>query len=95
MHVPSSAPEFTVFAQWDPEQGRVAYFTLPGFNFGLKAAVPQFNRVAELTAYIAVVVLGVVCCHYFDDYNVTEPTLSAASGQRALRDHHGHVGLPF
>ena len=44
-------------------QGEPEYFTLPGFNFGLRAAVPQFNRVTEAVTAIARRLLSVVCTH--------------------------------
>ena len=94
-HIPTRSPQYTVVALWSPTEKEVRYFTLPGFNFGLKSAVPQFNRVAETTTLIANEIVGVVCCHFFDDYNVTEPTETAASGQGALWQLHLMLGLPF
>ena len=97
-HVPTRSPEFTVVALWDPEAeggGAVRYFTLAGFNFGLKSAVPQLNRVAEAATLVALELLGVVCCHFFDDFNVTEPAETAASGQAALGSLMEMIGIPF
>ena len=97
-HVPSKSPEFTVVALWDPKAeggGAVRYFTLPGFNFGLKSAVPQFNRVAEAATLVALELLGVVCCHFFDDFNVTEPAETAVAGQAALGELLRMIGIPF
>ena len=78
-----------------PWPGGVVYFTLPGFNFGLSAAVPQFNRFPELMQAVARRLFGVCACHFFDDFNVTEPAFSAASGQWALRQLLAIVGFPF
>ena len=41
-------PQFTVVAQVDPATGKAVFFLLPGMNFGLAAAVNQFNRLPEL-----------------------------------------------
>ena len=71
------------------------YFTMPGFNFGLASAVPQFNRVPEAMVAVARRLMGVCCTHFFDDFCVSEPTRVARSGQRALRLLMHAVGLPF
>ena len=78
-----------------PGRGRVQLFTLPGFNFGLKTAVPQFNRTTD--AYVAFMrrLLGVCCCKFFDDFNVTEPAWSAAHGQLLMRRLQTLIGAPF
>ena len=94
-HVPTSAPEFTVVALWSPGDEDVRFFTLPGFNFGLKAAVPQFNRYAETVAALANALLGVVCVHFFDDFCCCEPAEAAASGQRSLRELQALLGAAF
>ena len=57
--------------------------------------MPQYNRVAEAATLVALEILGVVCCHFFDDFNVTEPAESAASGQKALGELLSMVGLHF
>lgn len=84
-HLPCARPDMTVFCMWDPDQGRVAYFTLPGFNFGLKSAVLQFNRAAETINAISRAFMGVVCAHYYDDFCVVMPAGVAGAGQGALR----------
>ena len=100
-HIPNATPQYSVFALWrpaDPEEGwpgGVVYFTLPGFNFGLASAVPQFNRFPELMQAVARRLFGICSCHFFDDFNVTEPAFSAASGQWALRQLLDIVGFPF
>jgi len=73
----------------------VQLFTLPGFNFGLRTAVPQLNRTTD--AYVAFMrrLLGVCCCKFFDDFNVTEPEWSAAHGQRLMRRLQATIGAPF
>eukprot|EP00966_Prymnesium_polylepis_P119881 2770179-Prymnesium_polylepis.1 len=49
----SRTPQFTVVAQVDPDTMRTAFFLLPGMNFGLAAAVNQFNRLLELIVAFA------------------------------------------
>ena len=72
-HIPTRSPHLTVVALAPPGASEVSYFSLPGFNFGLKGAVPGFNRFPEFMTHAALSVLGVVCCHFFDDYSVCEP----------------------
>jgi hypothetical protein len=93
-HVPSCTPQFTVVMMPGPD-GEPAYFTLPGLNFGLASAVLQFNRFPELMVAAARRLLGVACTHFYDDYVVVEPSVSAASGQWALRQLHQLIGFPF
>ena len=47
-HSPTEQPEWSVVAQVAPGGG-FEYFTMPGFNFGMSSAVPQFNRTPELS----------------------------------------------
>ena len=94
-HVPANDPRVTCVVLADPETGEPKYFTLPGFNFGLKAAVMQFNRFPETTTAIARRLLGVVCTHFYDDFAVVEPVETALGGQRALRKLHSLMGFPF
>ena len=93
-HVGTNAPNMTVVALGDAE-GRTEYYTLPGFNFGLKSAVPQFNRVPEATTAIARRLLGLLVSHYFDDFVTVEPADTCAQAQRLLAELHLLVGFPF
>ena len=77
--VPSADPRWTPVCIFVPGVG-ARYFTMPGFNFGLAAAVPQFNRFPEAVQAIARRLAAVLTCHFFDDFNVTEPRLCAGSG---------------
>ena len=94
-HVPSNAPNMTVVVLADPVTGTPYYFTLPGFNFGLRAAVLQFNRFPELMTAVARRLMNIVCSHYFDDYVVVEPLRSARHAQHCLATLHRLVGFPF
>ena len=93
-HVPTADPRWTVVVSLGP-QGEPEYYTLPGFNFGLKAAVPQFNRVTEAFTAIARRILGVVCTHYFDDFATVEPAAVCRNGQRTLGQLLRALGMPF
>ena len=93
-HSPTAEPEWSVVAQAAPGGG-VEYFTMPGFNFGVSSAVPQFNRTPELSVMCARCLFGVVACKFFDDFNVTETAWTARSGQAALRRQHVELGMPF
>ena len=69
-HVPCADPRFTVVAIPNAETGEVEYFTLSGFNFGLKSAVLHFNRFPELMVAAARQIFASVCSHYYDDFVV-------------------------
>ena len=93
-HAPVEEPQYGVVAQASPS-GAVEYFTMPGFNFGISSAVPQFNRIPELCVLCARRIFGVVAAKFFDDFNVTETAWTARSGQRALRQQQVELGMPF
>ena len=92
--MPCSQPWYTIFAQLDPSTGRVFFFRLQGFNFGLKSAVIQFNRLAEFICRASVRLLPVVGSHFFDDFAICEPSF-AAGGQFFLREFSALLGFPF
>ena len=94
-HVPCSQPEYTVVVIIDPVSRQPAYFTMGGFNFGLKSAVLQFNRFPEVMVAVARRLLAIVCTHFYDDYCVVEPTETAAHAQQMLAELHDLVGFPF
>ena len=89
------APCFATVAQWDPERNQVAFFIVPGLNFGLKSAVNQFNRVPALITAVARRVLGIPCGNYFDDYAGVEPDVCGTSAQLYLRRLHTLLGVPL
>lgn len=94
-HLPCAHPQFTIFALWDPVHEKVVWFSLPGFNFGLKSAVNQFNRLAETVVCINQVFFAAACDHYFDDFILQEPVSTAANGQKCLRELSALLGMPF
>jgi hypothetical protein len=59
-----SQPWYTVFAQWDPHRQAVIFFRLQGFNFGLRSAPNQFNRLSFAMARFASRLLRVACNNY-------------------------------
>ena len=67
------SPAFSTVAQWDPVRKQVAFFIVPGLNFGLRSAVTQFHRVPVLCTALARRCLMIPCGHYFDDYACVEP----------------------
>ena len=91
--VVNSQPHFTIVALIDPSTGRVAFFEVPGFNFGLKSAVVAFNSVMELTTAVLRRVYLVVCEHFYDDLCTCEPTFAGSSGQDCVWSFHDLVGL--
>ena len=88
-------PGFTAVSVVDPSTGRAHFFILPGMNFGLKAAVNQFNRVPEFVVWVCRARLGVCTTHYFDDYCVCEPSFARSSGQELLGLVHRLIGMPL
>lgn len=88
-------PEVTVVAIWDTDLKDVAYYTMKGHNFGLKAAVLSFNRHSQLIVAVARRFFGVACGAYFDDYDVTEPVQFGRSGKRILHFLHKKLGVPL
>lgn len=87
-------PQFTVFACANPAGG-VSFFTMAGFNFGLKSAVLQFNRLAAFLSAAARRLQGVHCSNYFDDFATCEPAFSARSGQHHLGRLLRAMGYPL
>ena len=71
--VVNAEPEYTPVALTDPSTGKIAFFEVPGFNFGLKSAVVAFNSVMELTTAVLRRVYLVVCEHFYDDLVTCEP----------------------
>ena len=91
-----SQPQFTVFAQWDPTaEGKVVFFRLQGFNFGLKSAVLWFNRLDELIQRAAVRYAPLCTGRFFDDYALLEPSFAGQSGRCMLRKFADTIALPF
>lgn len=93
-HVPTCSPQFTCVVLEGPN-GEPTYFTLPGFNFGLRAAVPQFNRFTEAATAIARRLFSIVCTHYFDDFAVVEPSALRGNGQHILGGLMCLLGMQF
>ena len=108
---PCSQPQFTVTAVRHPDPlkaGEVRYLTMAGFNFGLKAAVPMFNRIPFFSTELMRRLLGGVCDHYFDDIATAEPSWASApcpkselfptgenSVQACLWFIHATIGFPL
>lgn len=92
--VPCRHPQYTIFAQLDPSSGRVFFFRLQGFNFGLKSAVVQFNRIAHFICRASARLLPLCASHFFDDFAVCEPSF-ARGGQFLLRGFADLLGFSF
>ena len=87
-HVPTADPRMTCFATADPTTGEPKYFTLPGFNFGLKAAVPQFNRFPEAMTAIARRLTRASSAH-------TSSTTTRSSNRRRRQVTHSAYSEPY
>ena len=86
---PTSQPQFTLVALWRPDPkldtgGEVVYIEVPGHNFGLLAAVVNFNRAPEAFIAVARQLLGVVAEHYVDDFDTCEPTFAMKTGAACM-----------
>ena len=92
---PCRTPQYTAFVAVEPVSGEAFFFILPGLNFGLVAAVNQFNRLPELVVAFLRRRCGVVTTHYFDDYCVCEPSYAAGTGQDLLKSVHRLIGMPL
>ena len=91
--VACSTPGFTVVAIFDTVLDEVAYYTMPGHNFGLVTAVLTWNRVTRFSSSIARRLFGVACAAYFDDFDTCEPAYAGRSGKDILRSLHGYLTL--
>mmetsp|Transcript_4196 Transcript_4196/g.13022 ORF Transcript_4196/g.13022 Transcript_4196/m.13022 type:complete len:120 (-) Transcript_4196:30-389(-) len=83
--MPCSQPWYTIFAILDPTTSQVVFFRLQGFNFGLKSAVVQFNRLSAFMCRDGVRFLALVVTNYFDDFCVVEPRFALGGPQALLR----------
>lgn len=85
-------PEATVVAQYNTEANTVSYYTMNGFNFGVSSAVIHFNRHSQHMSMLARRFFGVCNAAFFDDYDITEPVYTGASGKQVLRQLHVWLG---
>ena len=78
-------PCFSIVAIYAPDTHEVLFFHIPGFVFGIGAAVPQFNRMPRFFQEFARCFGAVCCCQYVDDMSVAELKDTAKSSQLFLR----------
>ena len=67
-HSSTRTPEHTVVLLVNPADGEVYGFRPFGHNFGLEAAIINYNSKPELLCAVARRMFAVICEHYFDDY---------------------------
>ena len=82
--VPTSQPEYTCVAVLNTDSDKVVICDVPGHNFGLASAVPNFNRYPELAISISRTLLWTVSEHYYDDADTAEPGWAQGTGQACL-----------
>ena len=72
--VPTSQPWYTSVAFFDPLASPPGprYFGLPGHNFGLLAAVVNFNRYPELVVVVVRAFCALAIDHYYDDFIIVD-----------------------
>ena len=88
--VPVATPQYAAVALWHPGERRVVYALYWGCLFGPVASVLYFNAVPAATTAMARRLLGVVCDHYFDDFNTVQEDQGTPQGRT---DPQGIVGI--
>ena len=58
--IPCSQPQYTCVALLNPDTNEVAWFTLPGFNFGLKSAVYQESAFRHMSNPVSLLFEGLL-----------------------------------
>jgi hypothetical protein len=90
--VPTSQPQYTVFALWSMARKQIVYYYLHGHCFGHRAAVLNFNRFPHLMVALARGLFAVAVDHYFDDYIIIDSKQGGESAQDAVAGVHALVG---
>lgn len=91
----TSAPGYSIVAVWNPDEGRVEYYTMFGFNFGWVSAVLYYCAIPNITAAACRRLLGVVTDHYFDDFDTIGLAEEGQRSQSMCGWLHNLVGFPF
>jgi len=71
------------------------FYYVPGHNFGMAAAVLNFNRFPKLMVAMARSLLALAVDQYFDDYMIVDLLAAGDSGQGGLSFLHSLAGRPF
>jgi len=88
--VPVATPQYAAVALWHPGERRVVDALYWGCLFGPVASVLYFNAVPAATTAMARRLLGVVCDHYFDDFDTVQEDQETPQGKT---DPQGIVGI--
>ena len=96
----SGAPQYNIAAVWHPQEpdgrgGRVEYFALRGFNFGLKSAPVHLATLMRPLVEFARKIGLVACDQFYDDVLVVDPIFGGDSAQRTLEYIFRLIGFPF
>jgi hypothetical protein len=96
----SASPQYNVAAVWMPKTkdgkgGRVMYFALRGFNFGLRSAPAHLATLMRPMMEFARKVMLVACDQFYDDVLVVDPTVGLSSAQTSLGFLFRRLGYPF
>jgi hypothetical protein len=83
--IPTSQPWYTTIGFFDPSTNLTNYYWLPGHNFGLTAAVVNFNRYPELVVVVTRVMLLTPAEHYYDDFIVPDLRAGGGTGLKAVQ----------
>ena len=72
--IPTCQPWYGCFAFYNPDSAppRPEIYYTPGHNFGLTAAVVNFNRYPEAVVIVTRALLDTPCDHYFDDFIIVD-----------------------
>ena len=98
----SAAPQYNVAAVWQPKArdgsesgGKVVYFALRGFNFGLKSAPVHLATLMRPMIEFCRKIGLVACDQFYDDVVVVDPEFGKASAQETIDYIFRLVGFPF
>lgn len=90
--VPTSQPQYCLFAVYVRSAEDTVFFYTPGFPFGLVSAVVTFNRFAEFMAVASRCVHALPVDHFFDDNILVDVAYGGDSGERAFLSLYTDIG---
>jgi hypothetical protein len=93
--IPTSQPEYTGVALWNPTEACVQYFVVLGHNFGLVPAVTNFCRIPALQTAFARRFFAIAMAAYIDDNMIVDLVSGKDSAQESVVGQYGAIGIPL
>ena len=87
--------EYCILCYWNHERERVVFCEQWGLPFGAVASVTGFCRLPHMLTRFARSFFATCCDHFIDDTLQPDFTAAGNSGQIALDNLFGKVGIPF